>query len=89
MNQNTPPSQRPPREGYIRKVWIKQIALPIIVFTVVLGILDFGLTPKQIFSWRFLAVIGVTCVVAVLGAIFMGKRARGNPFLRDPDDPGS
>jgi hypothetical protein len=67
------PSRRSLRDQYILKVWILRVALPIVVFTVVLGILDFGLTARQILSWRFLAVMGATAAVAILLAILDWK----------------
>jgi hypothetical protein len=86
VNSERPPAQRSPRAHYIWSVWIKRFALPIVVFTVVLGILDFDLTAKQIFSWRFLSVVLLTGAVAALGAVWLGKHAWRKPLLRPPDD---
>jgi hypothetical protein len=79
-------SQRSARDRYVKKVWITQLALSIVVYTVVLGIFDFGWTAKEIFSWRFLVVVAVTAAATILGAVWLGRRAYKNPLLRPPDD---
>jgi hypothetical protein len=79
-------SQRSARDRYVKKVWITQLALPIVVFTVVLGILDFGITAREIFSWKFLGVVAITAAASILFAVWLGRRAYKNPLLRPPDD---
>ena len=79
-------SQRSARDRYVKKVWITQLALPILVFTLVLGPLEFGWTVKEIFSWRFLVVVAITAAAAIPFAVWMGRRAYKNPLLRPPED---
>jgi hypothetical protein len=86
VKQTQSSSQRSARGRYVKKVWITQFALPIVVFTVVLGVLDFGITVREIFSWEFLGVVAITAAVTIPFAVWMGRRAYKNPLLRPPDD---
>jgi hypothetical protein len=70
----------------VKKIWIKQLALPILVYTVVLGTLDYGWTAQEIFSWKFLGVVAITAAATILFAVWLGRRAYKNPLLRPPDD---
>lgn len=86
MKQVQSSSQRSARDRYVKKVWITQLALPIVVFTVVLGILDFGITAREIFSWKSLVAVAITVAATIPFAVWMGRRAYENPLLRPPDD---
>lgn len=75
------------RNRYLLHKWVLGLALPLSLITIVTGAFEFGLGLEEILSWKFLRVVGLTIVSALLAAVVLGQRAwkrlRDSGELRD------
>ena len=63
--------------------WVAGFALPIAVVTVLFAMLDFGTTWAEVLSWKFVRVVVVTLIVAVVAGYFVGRTAPTDSLDRD------
>jgi hypothetical protein len=85
MSKPTRSREEQRRHRYIVEVWIKRIGIPIAIFIVVLAPVESGMTVREVFSWRFIAIIPIAFGIAILASYWMGSSAWKAGFLRRED----